>query len=326
MATASHIQLSSTEHPEYFRVGKSQESVDTASGLLQKNHDDFHIFFNQKGFHNHTAHHIITLWALGASPDQLEQAYNNHASYQRAMGEPDAAVVKDMKDPLTFREHINQEQHYTDYLALFQSEIEATSWPAVVKKYLLARDDRADDLLCRFFAGFLHPIIHAGFGIETKQPAIVAEGLAMAAVSSGYMSSYFLPIEKLSQKNKDEPSRSIVDLLDIIHEDIELRAAPHWDDDNKLRDGIIARAGDKMISVASQFRVKSGELERKTAEMTNAAVYYTAGAQRETHERKYDFYYSTHAAHHLYSEADEPSALCKLHHILLRVFESRLAE
>ena len=278
------------------------------------------------GFHNHTAHHIITLWALGASPGQLEQAYSNHSSYQRPTGEPDAAVVKDMEDPPTFQEHLNQEQHYTDYLALFQSEIEAASWQDVVNKYLLARDHRADDLLCRFFAGFLHPIIHTGFGIETRQPAIVAEGLAMAAVSSGYMDRFFPPVEKFRQERKDEPTRSVVNLLDIIHDDAELRAAPHWDDDNKLRDGVIARAGDKMISIASQFRVEPGELERKTAEMTNAAVYYTAGAQRETHERKYDFYYSRHAAHSLESEADRLSALRKLHYLLLRVYESRLVE
>lgn len=34
------------------------------------------------------------------------------------------------------------------------------------------------------FTGFLHPLIHLGFGVEFDQPAIVAEALAQAAVVS----------------------------------------------------------------------------------------------------------------------------------------------
>lgn len=37
-------------------------------------------------------------------------------------------------------------------------------------------------LLLMDFTGFLHPIIHLGFGVEFQQPAIIAEALAQAAV------------------------------------------------------------------------------------------------------------------------------------------------
>ena len=35
--------------------------------------------------------------------------------------------------------------------------------------------------------GFLHPIIHLGFGVEFKQPAIIAEALAEAAVHDNWI-------------------------------------------------------------------------------------------------------------------------------------------
>lgn len=105
------------------------------------------------------------------------------------------------------------------------------------------------------------------------------------------MNKFFLPAERAAKDRTDEPSKTIVQLLDEIRADADIVAAPHWSDGNKLRDGIIGRAAEKMVSYASQYRVKSDELERKTAEMTNAVAYYTAGAQRDQHQRMYDFYY-----------------------------------
>lgn len=51
MATASKIHLTSTQQPEYYVQGISSETADKASELLQENHDKYHTFFNQDGFH-----------------------------------------------------------------------------------------------------------------------------------------------------------------------------------------------------------------------------------------------------------------------------------
>jgi len=117
--------------------------------------------------------------------------------------------------------------------------------------------------------GFLHPIIHLGFGVEFEQPVIVAEALAQAAAHDNWMSPFLLGAEKAAASSSD--STSLVVLLDEIRDDQKLSTAAHWDDGNKIRDGILARAPDEMIKYASQFRVKEQELEAKTAEMTNAA-------------------------------------------------------
>lgn len=63
----------------------------------------------------------------------------------------------------------------------------------------------------------------------------------------------------------------MVELLDEIRADKKLSTAAHWEDSNKVRDGILARAPDEMIAIGSQWKVGPGALIEKTAEMTNAA-------------------------------------------------------
>lgn len=196
-----------------------------------------------------------------------------------------------MHDLVNFKKFLGDEKYYHDFLAFFQEEMETTSWQAVLQKYVFGGDERADDMLLRMFAGFLHPIIHLGFGIEFHQPAIMAEALAQAAIHSTWMGKFLLPAEKAARERHDTPSKSMVQLLDEVYADKEIGEAARWSDGNKLRDGIIGRAGERMINLAAQFSVESSELEEKTAEMTNACAYYTAGAQRSDHIVKYDFYY-----------------------------------
>ncbi|KAK5122385.1 hypothetical protein LTR85_003969 [Meristemomyces frigidus] len=291
MATASKVLLTLRQWPEYCRAGILQESANTVSELLQKNHDTHHIFFNSSGFHNHLSHHLLTIWALRAEPGEIQKAYNVNAGYQRMLGPLDETILTEMHNPEKFSSCLGNEKYYHDFLVFFQEEMAKSSWQEVVNNFLFAGDERADDMLARLFAGFLHPIIHLGFGIEFHQPAIIAEAMAQSAVHDNYMRKFLVPAEEAAKKKGGEESRTIVDLLDAIHADMELRDAPKWSDGNKLRDGIIGRAGDRMIEYASQFDVKADELERKTAEMTNAAAYYTAGAQRADRKIRYDFYY-----------------------------------
>lgn len=82
--------------------------------------------------------------------------------------------------------------------------------------------------------------------------------------------------------------------MQLIHEcrdNEKIRKSPHWDDGNKVRDGVFARAPDEMIALASQWTVRPEELEQKTAEMINAAVYFSGAAQRPTKQIKFDFFY-----------------------------------
>ena len=241
-------------------------------------------------------HHLLTVYALGGDPATIQSHYVNNKTYQRPTQPIHDKVVQEMHDPTKFKNFLGREDYYQDYLAFFQSEIDAKGWPAVINEYCFARDDRAEDMLVRLFMGFLHPLIHLGFGVEFNQPAIVAEALAQAAVQGDWMKPMLFDAEKAAaaRKEKDEKPKSLVKLLDEIHDDEMLRAAPHWEDANKIRDGILKRAPERMIHYLSQFWIEltsEQELERKAAEMINAAVYYTTGAQRPPKIVKFDFFF-----------------------------------
>lgn len=51
MATPSKIQLDVMQKPAFAIPRLSEESARKASELLQKNHEEHHIFFNNEGFH-----------------------------------------------------------------------------------------------------------------------------------------------------------------------------------------------------------------------------------------------------------------------------------
>jgi hypothetical protein len=196
-----------------------------------------------------------------------------NVSYQRPPEPLKESIVDDMHKPDRFKSYLGDEKYYHDFLVFFQKEINAKGWENVLNEYLFANDDRANDMLSRLYAGFLHPIIHLGFGIEFQQPAIMAEALAQAAVHDNWMKSLFLGCEKAAEANrgKDKSQKTIVQLLEEAKNDEKLRDAAHWEDGNKIRDGILKRAPKEMITLASQYAIEENELEQKTAEMINAA-------------------------------------------------------
>ena len=290
MATASKVQLSLGERPEFYLKNIKQESATRTSDLLQENHEKHHIFFNQSGFHNHIAHHLLTIYSLAATPAQIQKHYDENQDYQRPPQPIEAAIVKGMEDPSQFTKYLGKERYYNDYLRFFQSEMDKKGWQQVLNEYVFAGDDRADDMLARMFAGFLHPIIHLGFGIEFHQPAIIAEGLAQAAVHDVWMMPLFDGAEKAA-KHLSGPSKSVVELLDITHAEKRLAKAADVDG-NRIRDGIMKTETQRIIDIVSQYHISSpAELEERTAEMTNAAAYFSGAAQRRDKAVKFDFFY-----------------------------------
>jgi hypothetical protein len=140
-------------------------------------------------------------------------------------------------------------------------------------RYVFKGDERADDLLVRMFGGFLHPLIHLGFGVEFQQPAIVAEALAQAAVHDNWIGKFFRGCEERAKKTGtgDGKGKTLVQILEEIRKDKKLSEAAHWEDGNKIRDGILKRAPEEMIIHATQYIVAEDRLEEQTAEMINAA-------------------------------------------------------
>lgn len=114
-----------------------------------------HIFFNDKGFHNHIVHHLLTLYGLGAPASVIEKHYQRNAAYQRPQFPVEERTVTDMANPECFIKDMGQEKFYHDYLTFFQREMEKKGWENVLNEYLFSGTKQADDLLARTFAGEL---------------------------------------------------------------------------------------------------------------------------------------------------------------------------
>ncbi|OQO07689.1 hypothetical protein B0A48_07386 [Cryoendolithus antarcticus] len=292
MATASTVQLSAQQKFQFAVPDLTSDAAQTTSKLLQDNHEQHHIFFNQQGFHNHVAHHLVTIFALGASPKELQQQYANNQGYQRPLHRSASVQNLVFEDEAAIMAHLGKGRHYPDFLAFFQSEISKSSWQEVLQKYLLSGTALAETLFIRLWSSIYHPLIHLGFAIESAQPALVAEALAETAVHDAWIGNYLKPAEAAANGHRDRPSKSIVELIEAMHSDQTLRDAVRWSDSSMLRDGIISRAGERMVGYASQYQIRPmDDIKYKTAEMINAVAYFTGGAQRDDYEPKYDFYY-----------------------------------
>jgi hypothetical protein len=210
---------------------------------------------------------------MGATPEQIQRRYNDRKISHRAQ-----IVEKenpDLSNQETWKKSLGVMKHYRAFLLFFQKELEIKGIDTVINEYLFAGDEKAEDMLVRLHEAFLHPLIHFGFGIEFQQPAILAEGLAQAAVHATTIGNLLLPAEILAKKTgATRMKKTIVQLLDECQADDKLKNAPHWSDDNKVYDGILERAPDKMMRIASQVVVGEDEIEEKTAEMINAASMY----------------------------------------------------
>ncbi|KAF9015726.1 hypothetical protein BDQ17DRAFT_1386409 [Cyathus striatus] len=119
-----------------------RQSLFQLPSILEENHERWHIFFNDTGFHNHTVHTVLALWSLGAHESILEAAYKESCSLQRP--------------------------YYNAYLKFFTSEVKAKGAATVLEN--------------RFVEGLIHPLIHTGYGFEFGLPGLVAEGIAQTAV------------------------------------------------------------------------------------------------------------------------------------------------
>ena len=104
---------------------------------------------------DHIVHHLLTLWALGASPDEIQAMYDYNKSYQSPLEDNDAAasMERDLNDPALFDQCLGKNDCYVDFVRFFEAEVTKKGVPAVVREYVLKGDDRANDIFSRMFTG-----------------------------------------------------------------------------------------------------------------------------------------------------------------------------
>ncbi|KIY02153.1 uncharacterized protein Z520_02291 [Fonsecaea multimorphosa CBS 102226] len=294
MATASKIHLS-TDVPAIVRVkALDRDATDTTNKLLNHNHTTHDIIFDDVGRHNHIVHHTLASFALGADAAILQKQYDQNARYQRAPPPADENIINALDDdPKTFLDSMAKPENYSSFLTYFTNKLSSGSIPDVLNEYVFSDTELARTIFNRFFAGYYHPLIHLGYGVEFQQPAIVAEALAQACVHSTYLDAFFDLTASAAEKTTTPDT--MVNLLRKIREDTKVSTAVHWTDGQKVRDGVLARARDEMVSYAAQWKLSppytQQGVEEAAAEVINAAAYFTGAAQNPPRVVKMDFFY-----------------------------------
>ncbi|RYO97393.1 hypothetical protein DL765_011237 [Monosporascus sp. GIB2] len=272
-------------------------AMEKCNGLLEKNHEAYHIFYRDPAFHNHMVHSLLTTLTLGASTQELQDRYNDLVPIQRPIPEIDEALLEKLNDSEVFYSTIGQIHQYHTFLEFFKRQIAAKGYRAVVLEYVFSRSKMADRMLVQMVEGAYHPIIHLGFGVEFNQPAIVAEALAQGASHDRMnIEEVLFAAEKKAAAAgpvEDRP-KPLIELIHDIRANEKIRSAPVWSDlGAKMKAGVVGRAGDEMASLAAQFRIKADDekvLDRRTAEMVSVCAYVAGAAHQEGRPRKIDFF------------------------------------
>ena len=102
---------------------------------------------------DHIVHHILTLFALGASASEIQRQYEYNLSYQRSLEPVDNVVLEHLRSYAKFDEYLGKEKYYHEYLLFFQSEIDKKGFKNVIEDFCLKGDGRANDMLVRLHAG-----------------------------------------------------------------------------------------------------------------------------------------------------------------------------
>ena len=111
---------------------------------------------------DHIAHHLLGLWALGATPDEMQYMWNFNVPYQSPLEQRhNAAVSKDvdLKDPELFNKCLGKDEKYADFLRFFEDEVAEKGVQHVIREYVLKGDNRANDIFCRMYTGESNPSI-----------------------------------------------------------------------------------------------------------------------------------------------------------------------
>ena len=119
---------------------------------------------------------------------------------------------------------------------------------------------------------------------------MVAMALAQTAVHRNDLGPFLHEAEEASRSSTaDMPS--IASLYEAVKANDKLAHAAQMKDPNKVRDGVLKRARDDMLQLASRVRVKPDQLEEKTVEMYDNAVYAAASASFHPPKvNKFDFF------------------------------------
>ena len=130
------------------------------------------------------------------------------------------------------------------------------------------------------------------YGLEWSQPAIIASALAQTCVHENNLQDFLTKAEKLARTNDAVPVPLLTMYEEVIKPEHEklARSAKHTDE-QRIFEGVFARAPDEAAQFVSRIKVDADKLEERTAEMVHVNAFIAATtAWNPPHVPKYDFF------------------------------------
>lgn len=90
---------------------------------------------------------MLTIWALGASPETIQLQYEREDKRQRPAFSPNMTLIEALHDKKAFIKQMYRDENYSSFLAFFQQEIDQKGVPIVLNEYLFSGDELAESLL-----------------------------------------------------------------------------------------------------------------------------------------------------------------------------------
>ncbi|CEJ82717.1 hypothetical protein VHEMI02766 [[Torrubiella] hemipterigena] len=300
MATSSRVQVADHQTGLLAQT-QTSEAANVVSSLLQRDMEGHHVYFNDRGFHNHIPHHLLSLYGTGCTVQNLQDAYTLNAAYQIKSKESNHDILKELQEDFdtAFINHAGNSGHYSSFLAYFQQQVAAIGVEACISKYLFGSGETAEAMFRRLFAGVLHPLIQLMFGLEWEQPAIVAEALAQIAIHREEIGGFFADVEiRAAQLNASggtsHPVRSVIDILEAAHaEHPALVAAGSPEFMGSLYGPLVDGSyREELLDLLAAISVDPTCLDERIDEMVHTCAYVcSATAFCPPYQPKFDFFF-----------------------------------
>ncbi|KAF3941079.1 hypothetical protein ABW19_dt0205806 [Dactylella cylindrospora] len=294
MSTSAKIHIVTPPKSNAVRAAYTDESTSRVNLLLQQNHDRFHTFSEfEDRLHNHVAHHLLALYALGGTADNLQFAYDTNVKLQLPIGDKKPPVIEDLSNIEDWDKYLGDASLYHTFMQFFQNAIDKIGWQEAIKRYLFSENAAKNGMPERLVSGFLHPWIHLGYGVEFEQPAIVAEALAQTAVHHAWTTTYLKACVESAPKHTG-PRPTLTALFTEARSSEKLKSSTRWSDPQKNK-AVYARALDEMVALASKWYIpptaSDSEIAVAAAQLVSAAAYICGSTPRLDKKVKFDFFY-----------------------------------
>ncbi|CAE6468221.1 unnamed protein product [Rhizoctonia solani] len=274
-------------------AGITPESTATLRRLLIENHKRFHIFFNEKGFHNHLSHHLFAAYGIGAPGHVLQAAFDEHAEYQRPSYKSPEPITQE-----NWTEHLGKEDFYNAYMNFFSGEIQKHGLPQTFERFIFSHEANwAKDeprMLDRFIAGVCIPGLAQAAVHNTAYEKLYDASYFNSSNSTGtYLSSLTSSLSLTSSTAKPQHTHALTILARILEDD-RLAAGKTCKQDSTAKfTDTVNSAGDIIREYASLWKVSEDEkeIQERVEELAwLVALMFGMGGWKKDQKFKADFF------------------------------------